>query len=545
MMVKIESGYQQPIKEESRRLIWKGAIDRLTRDRQGSRIISEQYARDLSDHSLRKVLRPYTSLKSLDKGVLEEWCSFAASEYGVKSTSDLRIAYLSGPEPENDLSILLSMGVPISNVWAFEQEAKTYTEALGKAHDLHPSLKLYPGRIEDFIESTNVKFDIIYLDFTGPLFSASTKPFRALHSILESHGLSSLGVLILNSAEPQKTADTATFLADYFQNQLFVEGSVFGSKDNAGQDIHWYAEGPDAYGYDESNVLALVRNNFSSAYSAFATQYPAMYATNVQPAFAVLSSRVARKRFFNPDQRMFEDTLNRFSSPDAFVANLLGDEEAKVVLGSDFILSPYEYPLQHFLLRLKLRTENKDARSFVASFDESPGGVSRQSALRSFDVLRSVLEGYWEILSPELLSALRAVYAALPDPKGGLFCDIPMLHLWAEAALYQLGFPYHVNLRKHWRGTYRAKVQQMYLDSFVLDQCRAFYDWLPMIELYGRDLMSIERQLISRICMDAICKCRDDLVPRLYAGANLICFNEESWAREAELPRRVDLSVGG
>jgi hypothetical protein len=105
MMVKIESGYQQPIKEESRRLIWKGAIDRLTRDRQGSRIISEQYARDLSDHSLRKVLRPYTSLKSLDKGVLEEWCSFAASEYGVKSTSDLRIAYLSGPEPENDLSI--------------------------------------------------------------------------------------------------------------------------------------------------------------------------------------------------------------------------------------------------------------------------------------------------------------------------------------------------------------------------------------------------------------------------------------------------------
>jgi len=85
----------------------------------------------------------------------------------------------------------------------------------------------------------------------------------------------------------------------------------------------------------------------------------------------------------------------------------------------------------------------------------------------------------------------------------------------------------------------------MYLDSFVLDQCRAFYDWLPMIELYGRDLMSIERQLISRICMDAICKCRDNLVPRLYAGANLICFNDESWAREAELPRRVDLSVGG
>lgn len=539
-----QSRYQQPIKEESRRLIWKGAVDRLTRDRQESRIISEQYARNLWDYSLRNILRPYTSIKSLDNEVLEEWCTFAASEYGAKSTTDLRIAYLSGPEPENDLSILLSMGVLISNVWAFEHEARTYTEALRKAHDLHPSLKLYPGRIEDFIESTNVKFDIIYLDFTGPLFSASTKPFRALHSILESHGLSSLGVLILNSAEPLKNTDTITFLADYFQNQLFVEGTVFGSKDNAGQDIYWYTDGPDAYGYDESNVLALVENNFSSAYSAFATQYPAMYATNVQPAFAVLSNRVARKRFFNPDQQVLENTLDRFSTPDAFSANLRNDEGTNVVLGSDFILSPYQYPLQHFLLRLKLRTHNKDARSFVANFDESSGGVSRQRALRSFDVLRSVLEGYWEILSPELLDAHRAVYAALPDPKGGLFCDIPMIHLWAETALYQLGFPYHINLRKHWRGTYKAKVQQMYLDSFVLDQCRAFYDWLPMIELYGRDLMSIERQLISRICMDAICKCRDSLVPRLYAGANLICFDEESWAQEAELPRRVNLSVG-
>lgn len=142
-----------------------------------------------------------------------------------------------------------------------------------------------------------------------------------------------------------------------------------------------------------------------------------------------------------------------------------------------------------------------------------------------------------------LISALRAVYAALPDAKGGLFCDTPMIHLWAETALYQLGYPYHVNLRKHWRCTYKAKAHWMYLDSFVLDQCRSYYDWLPMIELYGQDLMSTERQLISRICMDAICKCRDNFVPQLYAGANLIRFNEESWAQEAEIPRRVDLNM--
>ncbi len=162
--MKVQPGYQQPIKEESRKLIWKGAIDHLTRGRAESRIISEQYVRNLWGYSLKKVLRPYTSVKNLNSGVLEEWCAFAASEYGTKSATDLRIAYLSGPEPENDLSILLSLGVHISNVWAFEQEASIYSEALKKAHDLHPSLKLYPGRIEEFIKSTNIKFDVIYLD---------------------------------------------------------------------------------------------------------------------------------------------------------------------------------------------------------------------------------------------------------------------------------------------------------------------------------------------------------------------------------------------
>jgi hypothetical protein len=135
------------------------------------------------------------------------------------------------------------------------------------------------------------------------------------------------------------------------------------------------------------------------------------------------------------------------------------------------------------------------------------------------------------------------VYAALPDREGGLFCDTPMVHLWAEAALYQLGFPYHINVRQHWRRTYKAKVHQMYLDSFVLDQCRAFYDWMPMIELYGQDLKSPERQLIARICMDAISKARGEVVPNLYWAANVICFGTRDWATRAEIPRRSELTA--
>jgi len=45
-----------------------------------------------------------------------------------------------------------------------------------------------------------------------------------------------------------------------------------------------------------------------------------------------------------------------------------------------------------------------------------------------------------------------------------------------------------------------------------------------MVELYGKDLASIERQMILRICMDAICKSRGNMIPQLYSGANVICF---------------------
>ncbi len=183
-------------------------------------------------------------------------------------------------------------------------------------------------------------------------------------------------MLILNSAEPEQNPETVVLLADYFQNQASVEGVVYGEKNEVGEDIYWYVEGPDSYGYEESNLRKLVEDNFSSAYSAFATQYPAMYATYVQPAFAVLTNRVAKKRFFNPDQRVLERVLNQFSSPDALLANLLGGrsstsqdgpEPSEVALGSDCLLSPYEYPLQHFLARLKSRPENRDARSLLAN----------------------------------------------------------------------------------------------------------------------------------------------------------------------------------
>jgi hypothetical protein len=118
---------------------------------------------------------------------------------------------------------------------------------------------MYPGKIEDFVATSHIQFDFVYLDFTGPLFSASSKPFRSLHGILEKHGLSPLSVLIVNTAEPEPTEDSVNLLSRYFQHQLWVEGSVYGEKGEDGERVDHYIDGPDSYCYERQQLRALVR----------------------------------------------------------------------------------------------------------------------------------------------------------------------------------------------------------------------------------------------------------------------------------------------
>ena len=83
----------------------------------------------------------------------------------------------------------------------------------------------------------------------------------------------------------------------------------------------------------------------------------------------------------------------------------------------------------------------------------------------------------------------------------------------------------------------------MYLDLFVFDNCRALYDWLPMLNLYGKDMATIERQIIVRACMDAITKQNHYSSFFSYYGANLIGAGTKRWSDFGELEKRHDLNV--
>ncbi len=534
--------YKQPIKELSRRLLWDRAVRCVTEDRQNCRVLDEDYIRRLWDYSYNERLLKYNLAPPPNESFLDGWADFANDRYGRRSPKELRVAYLCGPEPENDVKVMLNHGIRVENIWAFERDRGLYQQALHNIKNAHPTLKIVHGRIEDFLQVNPIPFDIIYLDFAGSIISREAKAYSTIHGIFDFQALNELGVLVINSGTPDKTKDTLDFLTDYFLYQPLVEGQVLGCTADDGKAITWFVEGPCLRPLERNRVRNSISENWDASYSAFVSQYPLLYSNIVQPSLRVLRNPLAKQMIFEKKGTAISQSVQRLSSIEA-LKRLLESEEGDIDIlsGGDLLLSPSDYPLWHFILALK-ESNSPLAKTWYCHYAEAVCRASRFDAIRLGGLLRSAFEGYVDALSEPLRSAIPRIYEALPDKHGGLFCDVPMPRLWLEVALNQLGFPYHPRIDKHWRCQYTSKERKMMVDVFVFDRCRAFYDWLPTIEYYGKDLAVPERQIITRACLDAIEKQTRWPLSGFYSYSSLIGKYEVAWARFAEFDVRKDLN---
>jgi hypothetical protein len=519
------NGYKQEVKERSRLEIWTRAVKSLTENRDSCRILNSNYIRRLWDYSFDEVLK----LTVPDEQFIDSWTDFANSKYSSKMAKDLKVAYFCGPEPENDLDIMVSLGIRVENVWAIESDKKTYAAALASAKQRYPTLKIFQGTIAVLMEFTPDRFDIIYLDFTGSLFSQESKPITTINSVFENQSLSDLGILVINSALPDKTDENVKFLSGYFADHTFLESNVLSGDSND----YGYIEGADAHGYEADEFEQKIEENFEEAYSSFCTHYPPVFASYIQPMFRVASSPALKKIFLHSDENAIKKALKRMSTL---------DEEEVAHTGAELYEQPGEFPIWHFIDSLK-SSKTKLGLYWYNQFTSKKGKYSYFDAVKLYDLLRSSQYIYKETLSESLSAAISKVLNALPDQDGGRFCDVPLPHLWVELALNQLGSAYHANEGRHWRAKYKAKTREMYLDMFVFDKCRPLYDWLPMLDLYGEDLVSIERQIIIRGCMDAITKQNHHSLFFSYYGANMIAHHERRWSDVAEIFPRVNLDT--
>lgn len=404
----INTSYKQEIKEKSREAIWNHAIDSLTLNRNNSKILNAKYIQRLWDYSFEECIFKYKYIvnKTADESVLDSWINFSNKTYYKKEPPDLKIAYFCGPEPENDLKLMLSKGILIENVWAFENDKKTYHNALENAKDRYEQLKIYNGSIESFLEIYPLSFDIIYLDFTSSLLSKKT--FKTIHTIFDKQALSEIGILIINSTLPEHLDENVDFLTKYFLPHIFIEQEVFGEDLEFAGDIGSRFMNMDKF-------KQLVDNNFEEAYSAFVSQYPLLYSNIVQPIFRVLKISSARKRLFNTNDDLKVD-ISRMENIKIACENLF-EEKIENFIGSEFLLSPEKYPMYHFILELKDINSN-----WFNHYTDKENEISRFDAIKFRGLLLTSCEGYVNVLSETLKEAIPRIYKEIPDKNRVIFC---------------------------------------------------------------------------------------------------------------------------
>lgn len=519
--------YSQQLKIKARRLVLEDSVRALTEGRESSPLVPldkfASLARYCVDH-FREYL--HQDISEPIAIIQRHWETVHVSRIGDRLPGDLKVLFLCGPEPLNDLLELVSLGVAPENVWAVEGDERAYQKAAKQLRENGWPIKLHHGSLHEFLAVVPEQFDIVYFDACGPLFGGKPKTNIVLRELFLKQRLAPLSVLITNfAAKPRDTEEAwvsrlhAWYAPRYFQPVL---GDIDGAM---AMERIWE---PEQY---RSHLKA----NLEEYYSDFVTRFTVEFASELLPWWRVRALKAARTAYFAPKNKLEEAV--KASLAHGTVAPGGGDAPLDSLINSigHGQLSPEQY---QFLWTVALAEEHlkpndpfldiltkdtvEDAKlcdainaiSLVRNFFESTGGgLAQHNSDACSDALREVLERFCWFDSPG-------------TPGNGLFCDVPLPNLVTDLLIGVYGYPYHVNLQKLRRLEYNAKDTPMYTDVFVLDQCRYLYDLVPTLATFHIRLPDA-LQLQLRICMNLIWLHTHEACRDLYRGSALAPMSEE------------------
>jgi hypothetical protein len=162
-------------------------------------------------------------------------------------------------------------------------------------------------------------------------------------------------------------------------------------------------------------------------------------------------------------------------------------------------------------------------------------GASFKHLISVSELTNSVVEGNWDIVSPELLDAIRCSWF---DYAARITCDIPLPNLLVNALIGTYGRPYFYNPQLSRRVKYISHVREMYCDLFVFDQCRSFFDWFPTVQACPSRFRSITFQIVARCLIDRLSWSHFYNTAKLFHGAAIGGIGETSAAKPLFIPKR-------
>lgn len=501
--------YSEPKKRLARQRVINSAIAALTADRPNATLCRRIYVREVRDALIARGDHDAAVAAQLTNETIERWEGFYDSVTQSRDAKNLKVAYLCGPNPENDLRVFCTAGILPENIWAFESNAKFHSQAVTSAlASEFPFIKIINGGLDTFLEASPMRFDIIYLDFCGPLPSRNKKQktLLAISRVLARHALNSPGALITNVSLPTEAGDPAgrillaKLVACYLYPKEFLEGEASTTP-----------EGPIAQGYDFDEWLAIVSADLESYYGQFVTRLLMDHASFISPYSRFPKTGRIFHNFFKPIPE---------AKSKALVESAFHFVETEEGGGGDIIVDAGQYPVLWAFAALDKKTNAKDenypqwvnldegfvdfADIFLSQLwkDGQKNELIRNTCELTFSMLAH--KGAEGFLSDTLAKAVNE--HRFQDYYQ--FCDLVLEHQIVELLFRQVAVPYHVNVERTRRWRYQAKDTPMFMDMTILDECRYLYDWMPTTEMVSAGFSNIERQLAYRFALDGVSKHR-------------------------------------
>ncbi len=504
--------YKEREKSVVREEVLEKAVKILTESRYKSTLINSDYIYKVRDQLLKEKYWNKIVSKLKDETV-QNWRNYYESIVSMKKPSQLRVAYLSGPNPENDLSVLVKLGILPENVWAFESDSDLYASALRSIlNSKFPHMKIQKSKISEFFKTSPLKFDIIYLDFCGPLPNRNKKQknLPTIVTLLEKHALNSPGVLITNFSLPsiEQDIETRNLLAkmvayylypkDYIEkNQNFIDG--IDKFDNAD-------EGAKCCEYTFEEWIDLISNNLNEFYGQFITRLIMDLASYIIPNYFFASNKSYIDNYFKGK------IPTESSNKEEYIYLIFQRYFSKSIISSLESL----YHLKE-LSRVNEHRRNNKGLNLYAEKDQNfidfssfflgqlsptnrPKDLIRNLENLSFFMQENRVYDSEQYYTKELQNLANIQWKR----KIFQFCDVFLFHQVLEFLVRQLAVPYHINISSTSRWSYVAKETRMFLDMFVFDECRYLYDWMPTLDNFLHSIEDIERQFVFRFALDGI-----------------------------------------
>ena len=509
---KMNITYKQRKKQIARHKMIRRAVELLTQERDALCCVRRNYVRDLRDYfmGLEETIE-LIEARCIDISYIRMWENIHSQYIGNKKVEELTVCYLAGPEPENDFSELISMGVLPHNIWAFESEKNTYLQALesiDSTNFFQP--KLIKTSIERFFENTPKEFDIVYIDACSPLVS-DQHALRCIATMFKYHRLASPGILISNFAEVDPSNKVLleeyydmiskyNVVKDYQDSVLVEENGIIRFKD-------YYAQ-----------MYTLIKKEFQKYYGDFITAMICNAGAITIPAL----------RFVNSSY------LTSFSETRPKANKIYQFEDINTIKNNTFLkfLSINKFLEQNTSMDVGINRINKLEQELSANWN---GYTLLQSLQKLYEIREQNID---------VKESLRENLDFF-ETSGNMyqFLDKPTKKLFLDSVINQLSCPMHYCTDKIERLSYTAKETHMYMDLIPFDECRYIYDWLPAVDQMKNAFTNKSWQYVFRFALDGLVKKRINYNNEFFFQGTVVSQRNHQF-KAATIKERVEIYEG-